>query len=158
MQPHIFVRLSKLLRLSPRTNAPRPGRKINLNLPYCPYVSIASVKTSLHRLPCMVVGPFSIMLSRRQIGGRERQVNEKLKRLSIFLSDQLHTPMLLGWTMENNHLFSSFASAGSRKRRRSRIQGQSMTTNSRTTKRKKMLMFLIQSPHRLSWSSTIRLN
>jgi hypothetical protein len=51
-------------------------------------------------------------------------------------------PMLLVSTMENDHTFSSFASAGSRKRRRRKFPSRrSMMTNLRTTKRK---MFLLQ--------------
>ncbi|KAG1897739.1 uncharacterized protein F5891DRAFT_1174572 [Suillus fuscotomentosus] len=63
--------------------------------------------------------------------------------------------MLSVWTTGNGHMFSSFASAGSRKRRRSRNLGNSMMTNSRTMKRTKM--FLIQSPY-LTETTTKTLN
>jgi hypothetical protein len=49
--------------------------------------------------------------------------------------------------MENDHTFSSFASAGSRKRRRRKFPSRrSMMTSLRTTKRK---MFLIQPQYLL---------
>ncbi|KAG2030645.1 hypothetical protein BDR03DRAFT_176667 [Suillus americanus] len=61
----------------------------------------------------------------------------------MFHSDKLPTAMLLVWMTENDHMFSSFASAGSRKRRRSRNHGQSMMTNSRMMKRKKIRLLCL---------------
>ncbi|KAG2745684.1 hypothetical protein P692DRAFT_201792728, partial [Suillus brevipes Sb2] len=98
------------------------------------------MEKALHPLPCPVVAPLSISFGLRQARGSKRRVNqnENLYNLPMFLSDKLHMPMLSVSTMDTDHMWSSFASAGSRKRRRSRNHSRSMMTNSRTMTRRKM--------------------
>jgi hypothetical protein len=110
-----FLRLSKFLRFSPRTNAVRPGRKDQSRDPldvclfllflsqfaqhsccssllHHPYPPIAFTEKTLHRLPYPVVAPFSIPLGPRQVRGSESRVNrnDNPSKLSMFLSDKPH--------------------------------------------------------------------